>query len=65
MCDSIIADSRQRFAIIKGIVICVGYLSEEWPQDIPEMEIPYSEEFLKTVERLEQRGYIINYKWKK
>ncbi|KAJ4312364.1 hypothetical protein N0V84_009978 [Fusarium piperis] len=59
----IITDSRQRFTVVEGFVICVGYVSEETSRGMTKMSFPYSRKFVETVERLEGRGYKINYRW--
>lgn len=62
MCTSIITDSRQRFTVIDGLVICVGHVSEA-ARPKTKMKLLHTRAFAETVERLEQRGYKINYEW--
>ncbi|KAH7268744.1 hypothetical protein B0J15DRAFT_486986 [Fusarium solani] len=59
----IITDSRQRFTVIEGFVICVGHVSEETSRGMTKISLPHSREFSKTIEQLEGRGYKINYEW--
>jgi hypothetical protein len=58
------ADSRQWVRVLKGQCITIGYASETMLRHIGEMELPYSQEFEKSLEQLKLRGFNIRYKWK-
>jgi hypothetical protein len=60
-----ISDSRVNFTILKGIIINIGFTTQDELQHWAKMILPHSHELKTKIRELESKGFRINYTWPK